>query len=744
MPIAKINLLCLNLLLFALPKTLPARSNSSQDPLPTRIDYQANRSERLVWAVRTREVITLDGRLDETAWELASPATDFIQWQPNPGAPATERTEVRFIYDADNLYVGAFAYDTQPDRLIVNELKEDFQGQDNDGILLIFDTLNDRRSGFVFTTNPAGAKRDFQAANDGESMNMSWDGVWEVQTSTNEKGWIAEFVIPFKTLRFSDVKIHEWGLNIVRRVRRKTEDSYWAPVPWPYRGNKVSMAGTLKGIENIQQGRNFKVKPFTTAGMKQVRSKDKLIRDLDYDGGVDIKYGITSQLTLDLTYRTDFAQVEVDQQQLNLTRFSLFFPEKREFFLENSGTFDFGRPIPLFGASGRGRTTNNLIPFFSRRIGLGPNGSPIPIVGGARVSGTMGSYDLGFLTMKTASQATIPTNNFTVARVKKNLIRNSWIGMLVTNRESSKRNDHNRVYGADARFRLFRNLEVSSYLMRSDTPGLSGNNQARHFESGWRSDTLSVGALYHEVQKNFNPEMGFIRRTDTTRYSGSISWRPRLEASPSIRNLGLGSSQNYYTDGNGGIETREHNLNLGLFFQNSSALTFEASDRFERLDRPFRITRNLSILSGDYHFRSYSTSFQSNKGNVVSGDFQYDWGNFWNGSRKSFKGGLLIKPNYHLNIDLNYTRNDVKLPNGSFISNLVATRFLYAFTNKMFLNAFLQYNTDTNQFSSNIRFNIIHHPLSDLFIVYTETRNTVSGQLLGRAFFVKFTQLFNF
>ena len=714
-------------------------SNGSGD-----IDYEAIRAGRIARATAIEAPITLDGKLDEAVWDLAAPATDFYQWQPNPGAPGTERTEVRFLYDQDNLYVGFFCFDSDPDGVMVNELKEDFQGQESDGVIVVIDGLHDRRSGFVFTTNPAGAKRDFQASNDGSTMNMDWDGVWDVATTTNEQGWIAEFVIPFKTLRFSDEEQQEWGLNIVRRIRRKNEDDYWVPVPWPYRANKMSMAGTLEGIENIRQGRNFKVKPFAIGGFRQTRdSAGVLGRDGDFDGGLDIKYGLTSTMTLDLTYRTDFAQVEADQQQLNLTRFNLFFPEKREFFLENAGLFNFGEPTQLFSArGGGGRRPNNLRPFFSRRIGL-DQGRSVPIVGGARVTGTMGSYELGLMTMKTESHKGNPSDTFTIGRVKKNLLRNSWVGALFTGREATGEGDYNRVYGTDARFQFFRKLEVSGYLMQSETPGLEGDDQARQLEGGWRGETFSAGALYHQVQKNFNPEVGFLRRRDTTLYSGAASWRPTLEAAPQVRNFGLGTSFDYYTDGVGDIATREHSVDAGMFFQNGAALSFATSNRFERLSREFLIG-GVEIPVGDYQFRGYSASFNSNRSRKVSGNVSVDWGDFWTGSRKSMTGRLALRPNYHLNIDLNYTRNDITLANGDTSSSLVGLRLLYAFTSRMFFNAFIQYNTDTNQVSSNIRFNIIHHPLSDLYLVYTDTRDTLNGELRDRAFVVKFTQLFNF
>ncbi len=714
-------------------------SNGTRD-----IDYEGIRAERIVQAVAIETPITLDGKLDEAVWELATPATGFLQWQPNPGAPGSERTEVRFLYDDNNLYVGAFCFDSDPKGPIVNELKEDFQGQESDGLLLVIDALHDLRSGFVFTTNPAGAKRDFQASNDGATMNINWDGDWDVATTINEQGWIAEFVIPFKTLRFSDAERQEWGLNIVRRIRRKNEDAYWVPVPWPYRANKLSMAGTLEGLENIRQGRNFKVKPFAIGGIRQTRDADGVLgRDGDFDGGLDIKYGITSTMTLDLTYRTDFAQVEADQQQLNLTRFNLFFPEKREFFLENAGLFNFGETTQLFSASGAGgRRPNNLIPFFSRRIGL-DGGESVPIVGGARVTGTMGSYELGLMTMKTESHEGNPSDTFMVGRVKKNLLGNSWIGALFTNREATGEGDNNRVYGTDARFRFLQKMEVAGYLMQSQTPGLEGDNQARQLEGGWRGETFSAGALYHQVQKNFNPEVGFLRRRDTTLYSGAASWRPTFEGASQIRNLGFGTSLDYYADGTGNIATREHTVDMGLFFQNSASITFKASESFERLSRAFTIG-GLGIPLGDYQFRGYTASFTSNRSRKISGNVRLNWGDFWTGSRRSMTGRIQLRPNYHLNIDLDYTRNDITLANGEVNSSLVGMRVLYAFTSRMFFNAFIQYNTDTNQVSSNIRFNIIHHPLSDLFLVYTDTRDTLTGELLDRAFVVKFTQLFNF
>jgi hypothetical protein len=457
----------------AFPQTRGTGNGNGNGSPPVAIDYDAVRLERVVTAVRATEKITLDGHLEEPAWQLAIPATDFITTVPRPGEPASERTEVRFIYDDDNLYVGFICFDSDPlDNVVV--LREDFTSQESDGVAMVLDSLHDRRSAFQFGTNPAGAKRDSQVTNKSQ-FNNDWDSVWDVKVSTTNEGWIAEFMIPFKTLRFSQSPTQEWGVNLSRFNVRKNEQSFWSPIPIRYSMSRISQAGTLTGLEGIHQGRNLKVKPFATAGITQVRAPDSSIKTLqsltrlkDYDGGVDTKYSLTPSLTLDTTYRTDFAQVEVDQQQVNLTRFNLFFPEKRDFFLENAGTFAFGG-----GGGFQGASNVNLVPFFSRSIGL-IGGTPIPILGGARVTGRVGRFDTGFLAMKTERSTdgvrSIPSNNYLVGRIKRNFSTSSWIGGLVTNRDSTIHGDYNRVYGADAHFQFYNRLEFDSYLLRSETP----------------------------------------------------------------------------------------------------------------------------------------------------------------------------------------------------------------------------------------------------------------------------------
>ena len=707
-----------------------------QDPVP--IDYDTIRFQKNVTAIQVNEDIVLDGELNEAAWDVALPATGFAQQFPRPGEPSRNETEARFLYDEDNLYVGAILYSVNPDNIVINELTEDFNQAQSDSIGIVLDTLHDQRSGFAFFVNAAGARKDGQIANDGQSDNFDWDGVWDVGVSRIENGWIAEFRIPFKTLRFSSSESQEWGLQMDRRVSFEREDSHWSALPIRYRATRVSMAGTLGGLEGISQGRNLKVKPFGVAGFIQTRQGGDPFgewnTDQNYDGGLDIKYGLTQSLTLDATYRTDFAQVEVDQQQVNLTRFNLFFPEKREFFLENAGTFNFGPR--------RGR---DLIPFFSRRIGLSDQGTPIPIVGGARVSGQVGRYDVGFLTMKTESTATTPSNNYTVGRVKQNLLTNSWIGGMVTNRDSTIAGDYNRLYGADAYFQFYNRLEFDTHILRTDTPGLEGSDQARKLAVGWRDDELVIEASYDEIQENFNPEVGFVRRPGVTQYSGGISWNPRLNDSDLVRNLIFGTRLNYYESAiTEQIETRTQRLDLGIRFENSASITLAVQNNFDRLTEVFNIRRNVGIPEDDYAYRRARISSGSDPTRKISGGGFFEWGEFWNGDSEWYGVNLSVRPNYNFNFRMDYNRNQVDLSNASFTTDLVSLRFVYAFSPRAFFNAFIQYNADRNQVSSNIRFNIIHRALSDLFVVYNDTRSTDNGQVTDRALIVKFTNLFNF
>lgn len=709
----------------------PALAQERPETAP--IDYATARLFRIATAVRTTESVEIDGRFDEPAWALAEPVGNFIQRRPRTGEPITERTEVRFLYDDDNLYIAVFCFDSDASGIVSNSLENDFQYLESDGVTVLIDSLHDRRSGFTFGVNPVAARRDAQLANDG-SGNIDWDGVWDVQTSRSEEGWFAEFMIPFKTLRFSNSSSQEWGLQVTRRVVRKNEEADWSPVPQRFTNWRMSMAGTLTGLENIRQGRNLKVKPFVSTQISERRRS--------YDGGFDVKYGLSPSLTLDATYRTDFAQVEVDQQQVNLTRFNLFFPEKRDFFLENSGTFAMGT------AGGAGAGSANLVPFFSRRVGLSASGTPIPIVGGARVSGQIDRYDVGVLTMRTEALGSTRANTFLVGRVKRNLSTSSWVGAIFTNRDSTLGGDYNRVAGADAHLQFFRRLDFDGYLLGSATPGLRGRSLARRFQAAWNDEELAANAEFSDVQPNFNPEVGFVRRRDMEQYSSEVSWRPQLRRSDLIRNFVIGTAVDYFEgSGSGELETRVNDATLGIVFESNASANVIVSRTFDRLHEALRIPSGrirVTIPAADYTFDRYIGQFTTNQRRTISGNGTVSRGEFYGGDRTQLAGGVTLKPNYQFSINMTYEQNHVQGPQGQFTSRVIGSKFIYGFSPRAFLNAFLQYNADTQLFSSNIRLDILHRPLSNLYVVYNDTRDTAVGTLRERAFVVKLTNLFDF
>src|SRR5438132_2873273 len=430
------------------------------------INYQTIRLERRLHAVKITEKITIDGRLDEPVWAGAARAIEFTQKEPDEGESASERTEVAVLYDSENLYFGVIAHDSDAGRVIISELKKDFTVDTGDSFQIVLDTFHDERNAYQFIINPAGAKWDAQIANEGREVNQSWDGVWFVKSRIGNDGWTAEIAIPFKTLKFPREAFQTWGINFQRTIRRRNEESLWTPVPRIYTVQRVSLAGTLEGLEGIEPGSNIKIKPYIVSSFSQ----NRLAQSHKYtgDAGLDVKYGITPGLTWDFTYNTDFSQVEADEQQINLSRYSLLFPEKRDFFLENSGIFQFGVPNASLGVQGGTGTSiftvlnprpnairNDLIQFFSRTIGLSQSGDAIPILGGSRLTGSAGRYQVGFLDIQQREFGSTHPTNFFVGRVRRNILANSDIGLMVTNKEVNNSSLYNRSVGDDANFRFW-------------------------------------------------------------------------------------------------------------------------------------------------------------------------------------------------------------------------------------------------------------------------------------------------
>jgi len=721
-----------SLLLLTL-RPVPALAQGAVSP-------QNPRSARTVTALRVESTITVDGDLDEQEWKLAEPATDFIQQNPHTGQLSTERTEVRLLYDDENLYVGVYCFDSAGrEGLVVNHVNRDFSGFENDGFGVLLDTFDDNRNGFVFQTNPQGAKSDSQVGSDGSSYNRDWDVIWQVQTKITEAGWQVEIAIPFKSLRFEEAESHTWGINFSRRIRRKNEETHWSPVPRPFGLSRVSQAGTLEGISGLRQGMNLQVKPYLATPVLRLESDDV---DFKPETGLDVKYGVSSQLTLDLTLNTDFAQVEADNQQINLTRFSLFFPEKREFFLENASIFQFARQGASRRIGGRNRQDSDLLAFFSRRIGIS-QGRLVPVLGGARLSGRAGAYTLGLFSMQTDDFEDTPSTNFSVLRLRRDVLQRSDVGAIFVNKQEAG-GQHNRTYGIDGNFTLLDNLDVTSFFLKTDTPGVQDEDMAGNITAAWSGPLLQLEGQHLVIGKSFNPEVGFVPRKGIEKTRGRMTWTPRPgEGIPWIREFRVVNWIDYITTTSGTLETRQMETRFGVDFQNSSRLSVGRDFRFERLREDFPILSNQTIPPGDYAFSEYSLLLVVDRSRMFSGEARLATGDFFSGSRDSYRFLFGFRSGYRFESQVTWNHNDITLPSGDFSTDLVNTRLQYSFNTRMFLNALIQYNSELKEISSNIRFNLIHKPLSDLFLIYNERRST-TGEVRERALIGKLTYVFSF
>jgi hypothetical protein len=709
---------------------------------------------RVVTAANARAPITLDGSLDEEVWRAAEPAAEFVQAEPHEGQPATERTEVRVAFDADALYIAVMCHDSAPSGLIVNDIRKDFMPGEQDTFEVILDTFADRRNGFVFVTSPRGAKSDAQIANEGREVNTSWDGLWTVATRVGAEGWSAELRIPFKALRFErgNGDVHVWGVNFSRRIRRKNEIDYWSPVPRVYNLYRASLGGTLAGLPDASQGLNLRLKPWVAANTTRAVGGGAF--DDGRHAGLDAKYGVTPSLTLDVTVKPDFAQAEADEQQVNLTQFSLYFPEKREFFLENSGMFYFG-DIPRESRVGGTRFSppeEEVLLFFSRRIGLTDAGEEIPIDAGGRLTGRAGPFGVGAMTIRTGSRGTRDGDTYTVLRGRRDILRNSDIGGIFLSRQSSGvSTDRNSVAGVDANFRFRRALSFNGFLTKSATPGVSGGEWTGKGSAAWNNNRWHAQYSLLSVGDHFRDDIGFIKRTGIRKNFADVGVRSRPETLRrrfGIRELHPHTRWNIYTDQSTVKLTHANHIGFGAFLENGGYVEVAWNGRFERIDAPFKIRPDQRFAPGRYEWTEYYLEIETNHSRKVSGSALITVGGFWNGTQKTSKAGLIIRPSYHLTFDVALQRNDITLPfpMHDFVTNLVTTRIGYAFNTRTFLDTLLQYNTDLKQFSANVRFDLIHRPLSDLFVVYNEQQLTSQPTPVnpGRGLILKYTHMLAF
>ena len=721
-----------------------------------------------VRAIRLVEGIRIDGELDESVYGSVPAITGFIQQVPDEGAPATEKTEAWIMFDDTNVYVSARVWDSAPEsEWVANEMRRDTnQLRQNDTFAAFFDTFYDRRNGVNFYTNPLGARADQQFTNEG-NPNADWNPVWNVRTGRFEGGWTAEMEIPFKTLRYrGQTGAQMWGVQLRRAIRRKNEWAYLTRLPISAGGGRgsagifmVSAAGTLVGLEPPPARRTLEIKPYVIGGFTRDAMANPLSEGTTTgDVGLDVKYGITQNLTADLTYNTDFAQVEVDEQQVNLTRFSLFFPEKREFFLESRGIFDFarggiasGRSLGAGGFFGGG---NAPTLFYSRRIGL-QGGEVVPILGGGRVTGKVGQFDVGALSISTDDELVSgaePTN-FTAARVKRDILRRSSIGGIFTNRSVSRRGDGaSQTYGADATFAFYDNVQMLTYYARTETPGLVGEDTSYQGQFNYAGDRYGMQVDHLLVEDNFNPEVGFVRRDNFRRtyMEGRFSPRPRsIEAVRQFRFVGgvdyiLGASSNL-------LETRLNRLEVQPLFESSDRIDLTINDNYELLVVPFAPGPHVTIPVGGYAFTDVQVAYGIGEQRRLNGTVIAQKGGYFNGDITTLgfqRGRISVLP--QMSIEPSISVNWIDTPQGAFRTDLAVTRINYAFNPRMFFSGLVQYNSASNTVSNNLRLRWEYSPGSELFVVYTEDRDSTPlrpdrrAQLRNRGFVVKFNRFFRF
>jgi len=721
---------------------LQSLSRDSVAPAATAIDPDAA-PRPTIRAFRTSAPLVIDGKLAEPSWHNADSTWGFISNVPQVGYPESEKTVVRILYDERYLYVGATLYDSDPDRLTISGLEQDFETHDSDVFAIALDTYHDSQNAFLFATNPAGAVFDAQVFNDSRYTNRDWEGVIDIKTEIHDSGWTAEIAIPFTTLRFRGTNGDQtWGINFMRRIRRRNEDAYWAPLNRPYRVHKMSRAGSLQGLSGLRQGRNLAFKPYVSVGRRvgELRVAD---RGNELDAGIDIKYGITPRLTLDVTAFTDFSQVEVDQEQVNLTRFPLFFPEKRDFFMENAGSFNFGDVTERDYRMGSSLREFTL--FHSRRVGLSDDRQPVPILTGGRLSGGTGDFEIGLIDVQTRESGATPAENFALARLRYNILGNSDVGLMLVNRQGTSdgaTDEYNRSYGIDANFRLLDHMLINSYLAATDEPNVVGDRKTARLQIAWRDPIWDLSGFVKHVGDAFNPAVGFVQRRNVRQLFATLGAHPQPTL-PAIIEFNPYADLDFIANLDGSPETRSITGGFGTTFLDGGVLSLEYVNQFERLLEP-DVIAGVELPAGDYDFNDATISYTSSGARKLSGKLSLSRGGFFDGSKTSVALGGLLRPSHHLSLDVTAQHNEVTLLDSTFTADVFAGRLRYAYSTRLFLSAFVQYNTSSEELVTNVRFNLIHAPLSDVFLVYTERRNVDSGTVMDRVVTAKVTRLFAF
>ena len=697
----------------------------------------------------------LDGDIGDPVWQEGNFLTDFVQLEPDTGKPSTQRTEVWMGYDSRNLYVAIRCYDEHPDKLLTSSMRIDADLTIDDSVTVVLDTFLDHRNGFLFSVNPIGAKTDALVRNEGEEINYDWNGLWEAATRRDAKGWTVEMAIPFKTLRFPHTDPQTWGFNIRRLNPRRQESSYWKPLqrhPGSFAGYEISEFGEIRGLSGLGRSGHYQFTPFAIA--RDERDFHAVTKDTANAGG-DLKVNITSDLTADLTVRTDFAEVEADQQQFNLERFKLFYPEQRQFFLEGANLFYFGdRPEPF-------DVPEKFYFFFSRQIGLAQDGRVvIPVLGGAKVTGQAGSTSVGFLNMTTQSTSYFdaggsridePQTNFTVLRVKQQVFDSSTIGIIGLNRDPEGPH-YNRGGGLDWDFAFNKKWYTAGYVAKTETPGLDGRDTAYSADVVYRGENLRARYRHTDIGDNFNPEMGFITRTGIVKDAADILATFVWPDNPlHFHKYTLVYDLNHISDQKGNAQTQLTTYEFGTTTVTSGGVAFLYYDDLEDLATPLQVAKNATIPAGHYRFRSFFTGLGSGYAHRFGFTLWYHEGGYYGGDRLRTLLSIAYRPFDGLVINPVYDRVRVNAPWGNFVDQIAQTSVDYSISPRLLVRTTLQWREGDN-YRANFMIDWTYRPGSDIFLVYNDIqdlndlrRNSGFSPLSpGKTIIAKVTRRFDF
>ena len=715
-------------------------------PIPPEVITRDQEGGATLRATLLTVPLEFDGLLNERVYSEVKSVSGLIQTLPDAGQPATEKTEVWVMFDDENIYIGARCWQRNMERtLVANEMRRD-RARQNDGFGIALDTFYDRQNGMMFYTTPLGALGDGYVGEAPGATNTSFNPLWDVKTGRFDGGWTVEMVIPFKTLRYRPGVSQVWGMQMRRVIRHRTETAFLTKLPITVGSGgmgKLSYGATLVGVKVPSGSKNIEIKPYGISRLSSDRTiTPRIDQDLTADVGLDVKYGLTQSLTADLTVNTDFAQVEVDDQQVNLTRFNLLFPEKREFFLEGTGNFTFG---------GVSQGTPQI--FYSRKIGLN-RGRPIPILAGGRVTGKIGRFSIGALNIQANEEqvSLTPKTNFTVIRLKRDLFRRSGIGVIYTGRSESNvaPGQSNHAYGFDSVFKFYDDLEFTGYYAQTETPGLNGKQGSYQATFGFTPDLYGFQIQHLFIGDDFNPEVGFVRRNDIQRTFVSARISPRPTNHPIIRRYVFESSLAYILNTEGILESRDQEFHFQTEFHSSDSFDVTGTRSFDRPLVPFNIAPGVTIPAGDYAFNNLRISYSLGAQKRWTGATSLEYGTYYDGDRTALEfrsGRLSIAPKF--SVEPSLLMNWIDLPYGSFTTRLYRSRVNYTFSPRMFVAGLMQYNSRNNTFSTNVRLRWEYILGSELFVVFTEDRPSDNfrggwSDTLNRAFVVKINRLLRF